>query len=138
MVISGGVNTVGTVAAAFKRQLRDPGKTIEPVDQGQQTAAPATAVPSFITPASLVSVSGGTAAVAIIWQVAKTLFGHLAMTPVVPFVISLLVGGAIYLISTGDKHVKMSSKEKAVGLFIAFVNSLVLFNAALGLTSGSH
>lgn len=95
--------------------------------------AAASAVPSFITAASLASVSGGTAVITLLWQVSRTLFGQPAATPWVPFFCALLVGGAIYWMSVGDQNVQMSTREKVIGGFIAFVNSMVLFSAALGI-----
>lgn len=94
----------------------------------------ASAVPSFITAASLASVSGGTAVITLLWQVARTLIGPPAATPWVPFACALLVGGAIYWLSVGDQNVRMSTREQVVGVFIAFVNSMVLFSAALGIS----
>jgi len=91
------------------------------------------AVPSFITPASLASVSGGTAVVTLLWQVSKILVGGAASTHWIPFVCALLVGGVIYWMSIGDKNVRMEMKDKVIGIFIAFVNSMVLFTAALGI-----
>src|SRR6267154_174832 len=106
-----------------------------PALAAQSVAAPfaQAAVPSFITPASLASVSGGTAAVTLLWTVAKALFGKTAEMPLIPFVCALAVGAAIYWLSVADKKVKMSAREKVVGTFIAFLNSMVLFSASLGI-----
>jgi len=112
-----------------------------PVDPAPTAAVPAVppqeaaqaAVPSFITPASLASVSGGTAAVTLLWTVAKALFGKTAEMPLIPFVCALAVGAAIYWLSVADKKVKMSAREKVIGTFIAFLNSMVLFSASLGI-----
>jgi hypothetical protein len=93
------------------------------------------AVPSFITPASLASVSGGTAGVTLLWQVARTLFGPAANTPWVPFVSAVAVGAVIYLLSVKDQKVRLSTTETILGVFIAFLNSMVLFSAALGILS---
>jgi hypothetical protein len=91
------------------------------------------AVPAFITPASLITVSGGTAAVTLLWTVAKALAGDHAKSSWVPFGISLVVGLFIYIASLSDKSVRISSREKAVGVFVAFLNSMVLFCAAMGI-----
>ena len=101
-----------------------------PAAAAQPTAA---AVPSFITTASLASVSGGTAVVTLLWQAARILFGSGAASPWVPFAFALLVGGAIYWLSVDDKNVQLHAREQAIGAFIAFVNSMVLFSAALGI-----
>ncbi len=92
-----------------------------------------TAVPSFITTASLISVSGGTAAVTLMWTVAKILFGKSADMPVIPFGCALVVGAVIYWLSVEDKKVRLSTKERVVGGFVAFLNSMVLFSASLGI-----
>jgi hypothetical protein len=78
-------------------------------------------------------VSGGTTAVTILWQVSKLLLGKPAGSPWVPFVFSLLVGVVIYLASIQDKKVQATTQEKVVGMFIGFVNSMVLFAAAVGI-----
>lgn len=78
----------------------------------------------------------------LIWQVAQRLFGASANTPWIPFWSAIAVGTVIYLMSVGDKNVSMSTREKIIGGFIALVNSLVLFSAALGIAGpiapGSH
>ena len=114
-----------------------------PVPAAAEFAAPATkvvppatietAVPSFITTASLISVSGGTTAVTLMWTVAKILFGKSAEMPVIPFCCALVVGAVIYWLSVEDKKVRLSTKEKVVGGFVAFLNSMVLFSASLGI-----
>ena len=105
----------------------------ESAQKTQTGAGDGQAVPSFITPASLVTVSGGTTAVTILWQVSKLLMGQSAQSPWVPFVFSLLVGTVIYLVSIQDKNVQATTQEKIVGMFIGFVNSMVLFAAAVGI-----
>jgi hypothetical protein len=107
----------------------------KPASQGPVQPPPGTpqAVPSFITPASLVTVSGGTATVTLLWQVSKLLVGKPAGAPWVAFLISIMVGSVIYLASIQDEKVHATSREKAVGMFIGFVNSMVLFAAAVGI-----
>jgi hypothetical protein len=124
MKISSTVNTVATVSGSF---------AAAPGGQLPSRAQTETAVPSFITPASLASVSGGTAAVTLLSQVAKTLFGKAAATPWIPFFCALAVGAAIYFISVEDKNVHLSVGERAAGVFIALLNSMVLFSATLGI-----
>ncbi len=102
-------------------------RTVSP-DAGQ-----ASTVPSFITPQSLVTVSGGTGAVTLLWQIARTLFGTSATSSWVPFLISLCVGGIIYLLSVNDADFHAPLRQKVIGFFIAFLNSMVLFSAALGI-----
>jgi hypothetical protein len=91
------------------------------------------AVPAFITPASLLTISGGTASVTLLWQVAKTLVGKPADSPWLAFLFSLLIGVAIYLLSIQDAKVQATLREKIVGGFIGFLNSMVLFAAAVGI-----
>lgn len=91
------------------------------------------AVPAFITPASLITVSGGTAGVTLLWQVAKMLGGSAAESPWVPFGISLVIGTLIYVLSVQDAKVKATTSEKIVGIFVGFMNSMVLFAAAVGI-----
>ena len=91
------------------------------------------AVPSFITPASLVTVSGGTATVTLLWSVAEKLIGDPAKSIWVPFGISIVIGGVIYALSIGDSNVNVTTRQKAIGAFIGFLNSMVLFAAAVGL-----
>jgi hypothetical protein len=102
----------------------------------RSVAAPvphAQAVPSFITPASLVTVSGGTAAVTMVWGAAKKLVGMSADTPWVPFGISLLIGVVIYMLSVGDDKVQLTTREKITDAVVGFLNSMVLFSAAVGI-----
>lgn len=107
----------------------------QPVPHAQNQASPAaSAVPSFITKASLVTVSGGTTAVTLLWQVAKLLLGSWAGSPWVAFGLSLLVGLVIYLLSVQDNQVRLTRSEKYIGFFIGFLNSMVLFSAAAGLS----
>lgn len=103
-------------------------------------AAPAVAspaVPAFITTASLITVSGGTAAVTMLWQVSKVLVGKPAGSPWLGFFFSPMTGGAIYLLSIQDKKVQATLREKVIGAFIGFLNSMVLFSAAVGIL-GPH
>jgi hypothetical protein len=69
----------------------------------------------------------------VVWQIAKLLFGMRAQSPWIPFAVSVVVGAAIYLLSIGDEKVKVSQRDKIVGIFIAFLNSMVLFAASVGI-----
>ena len=131
MQISSLVNTIPTRSASPRAP--DPRPTSIETGQPEAGNGAAPAVPSFITPASLVSVSGGTAAVTLLWTVSKTLFGARADTPWVPFFCALIVGTAIYLISLQDQNTVLTPKDKTVGIIIAFLNSMVLFAAARGI-----
>jgi ABC-type cobalamin transport system permease subunit len=95
----------------------------------------ANAVPSFITTALLATVTGGTTAVTLLWQVARVLFGTGANTPWVPFLCAMTGGTCIYLVRVKDQNVKLSTRESVSGVFIAFLNSVALFSAALGISS---
>ena len=69
-----------------------------------------------------------------LWQVTKVLWTPAAGAYWIPFIFAVLVGAVIFLWGTNDKNVNISRRERIVGGFIAFVNSMVLFLAALGFT----
>jgi hypothetical protein len=150
MKLSMGVNTIPSLSAglgmknlhAGLEHAEAPGgvspEALAPDSSAAPGAATANAVPAFITPASLITVSGGTAAVTLLWQVAKLLAGARAESPWVPFGISLLIGALIYVLSIQDAKVKASTSEKIVGIFVGFMNSMVLFAAAVGILGKSQ
>jgi len=94
-------------------------------------------VPAFITPASLITVSGGTGAVTLLWQVSKMLLGGLAASPWLAFGFSLLIGAVIYILSLKDQNMQRSLRERVASGVIAFLNSMVLFSAAVGILGRS-
>jgi hypothetical protein len=135
MKISNLVNTmvpVKPVVAPPRAAGREIARPLATAANGTPGESPQ-AVPSFITTASLVTISGGTSAVTLLWQVAKLLFGKPAGSPFVAFGLSLLIGTVIYLLSVQDDKVHLTTREKVIGGFIGFLNSMVLFEAAVGI-----
>jgi hypothetical protein len=89
----------------------------------------------FLTPQSLVTFPGATAAGLLIWRVAIVLFP--ASTSVssvwVPFVIALVLGAFIWWIGVSDPDAHMNTREKITAAGVALLNSLQIFASLLGL-----
>jgi hypothetical protein len=93
--------------------------------------------PVFITPQAFATFPGASLAVLIIWKTLGLVVPQVNTGYVVPFIASLIVGGLIYYMSL---TATMTSKDRAVGLFLAFVNScyLALFVIGIPLTFGMN
>jgi hypothetical protein len=94
--------------------------------------APAT-VPTFITAQSLATFPGATLAVTLIWYVGASLYDPLEHE-LVPFLASLSVGAFIYYISVSDEASVITRREKRIGIGVAFLNSLQIFAAVVGIS----
>lgn len=104
----------------------------QPAMAAQPPLPSAPTVSSFITPQSVTSFAGGTAATTLIWQVSQILFPGAGATPWAGFFSAVAVGALIYWVSTSDQNLDHSRSEKIKGMIFAFLNCLVLFCAALG------
>ncbi|WP_158807410.1 hypothetical protein [Beijerinckia sp. L45] len=105
----------------------------EAIGDDGNTAAPETApesVGAFITPQTLVSFTGATGAISLLWSALKTL----ALIPdgwncYIGLLLSFVVGRLIYYINITGSNTTMSRRDKIIGFVIAVLNIFVLFNA---------
>ena len=88
----------------------------------------------FITAQSLATFPVASAVIAVIWNVLGALVEGWAKNKVVPFVVALIIGMVIYLLSA-DKG--QTAGEKAGKFVIALINSFLLAAAALGIGSAA-
>jgi hypothetical protein len=98
--------------------------------------APATTVSAFLTPESLVTFPGASAAVLILWKVAGGLVPNWSGSRWVALVLALVIGLLVYLISNSDKtldHAPATFAQKLTTGAIALINSLFLYAAAVGI-----
>lgn len=103
-------------------------------------APPAPAAPAgvsqqgaFVTPQTIASFAGATFVVQLLWNVAGMIVPGWERKPLVALVASMMVGIILYLISeTGDARGPVSRRERLIGIFIAMINTLVIFSAAVG------
>jgi len=87
-------------------------------------------VGAFITVQTLVSFTGATGAISLLWSAIKALgVVPAAWSVYVGLFLSLLIGTFIYYINISDPNTQHTGRDKAIGSVIAFLNSLVLFNA---------
>jgi hypothetical protein len=101
-----------------------------------QGAPQDTAVSAFLTPQSLATFPGASAAVLILWKVAGQLVPAWKESRLVPLALALLVGLLVYLISNADRaldHAPATFVQKLTTGMIALFNSLFLYAAAVGL-----
>lgn len=101
-------------------------------EEGDAGGSPGT-VGAFITPQSLVSFTGATGAISIIWATVQS-FATLSppYDKAVGLAIALLVGIFIYWMNISDPNTTLTSREKQMAFVIAVLNSLVLFVASFG------
>jgi hypothetical protein len=89
----------------------------------------------FVTPQTVASFAGATLAVSMMWKVSGIVRAGLETKQWVALVASALVGVALYLISESDPaRGPVTPRERLIGIFVAFINTLVLFFAAIGAT----
>lgn len=108
-----------------------------------QVAAPTPGAPApvqdnksqgvFLTPQSLVTFPGATAAGLLIWRVADVLYPASASVIWVPFVIALVLGAFIWWIGVSDPEAHMTPRDMIVAAGIALLNTLQIFASLLGL-----
>lgn len=83
----------------------------------------------FVTAQSLVTFPVATAAVTTMWRVLISIESSLSHR-IVPFLLALLIGGLIYMMSVTNAT---TFKEKFTGAGIALINSFTIAAAALGI-----
>jgi len=114
-----------------------------PHPAGARRTAPARArasgqgltVSSFVNPQSLASFPGASFVVALLTQTIRSLNADLRSALWIPFVVSLVVGSIVFLVSLSDENSTSrptTTPGWIVAIFIAFVNSIVLYLAAIG------
>lgn len=87
----------------------------------------------FVTPQSLTSFAGASFAVTAATQVCYRLVPLFAGNLWVPFICALLVGTIVFMINELDpQKTPKSRREWFIGVAVAFINSIVLFDAAIG------
>jgi hypothetical protein len=93
------------------------------------TAAPGQ-VGAFITPQTLVTFPGASTVVTVVWKLLGTAIPSWHDVKLVLFVIALIVGMLIYLLSDDKGN---DVKSKVSSFIIALLNSFMLAAAALGI-----
>jgi len=89
----------------------------------------------FVTPQSMATFPGASAAVLVAWHVLDDVFA-LPHSKVVLLAVSLLVGFLIFLMSETRG---MTPRQKFIAAIIAFINSLLIAASALGIdVSAGH
>ena len=100
------------------------------------SAAPTTVVERqgvFVTPQSLTSFAGASGITTLIWRTSGLLQEGWDKEPLVALLIAALVGAAIYLINETDPaRGPVTGRERLIGIFIAIINTIVIFSAAVG------
>jgi hypothetical protein len=134
-----GIYSIFNISVPRPSGRTDQGVGPRPIGQPQDAKPPVedtgeqATVGAFITPQSLVSFTGATGAISIIWG---TIGAFLTVDAVVEralgLAISLIVGFFIYWINVSDPQAVMSGRDKKIAIGIAFLNSLVLFVASFG------
>ncbi len=87
----------------------------------------------FLTPQSLATFPGATAAGLLIWRVVDVLHPAWASVIWVPFVIALILGAFIWWIGVSDPNADQSARYKITTAGIALLNTLQIFASLLGL-----
>lgn len=90
---------------------------------------------AFVTLQSLTSFAGATGVVGLLWRTLAAVLPSWGQTVSAAFCCSLLVGGALYVISETDPaRGPLRRRDYFVDAFVALVNVLVLFSAVVGAT----
>lgn len=88
---------------------------------------------SFVTPQSITSFAGASFVVGLLWQSSEYLHAGASQSQLVGLGISVIVGAFLFFISATDPNgKKMQARDWFIDGIVAFINSLVLFSAALG------
>jgi hypothetical protein len=117
--------------SAFNINMAAP---VRPAIPGQPLAAAAAPAPaqagSFVTPQSLASFSGMTAAITVIWAFIEGVIGlgHLLW---IGAVIAACCGALLYWTDASDPN-RSSNPPTPMRILAAVVNTILLFNAASG------
>jgi hypothetical protein len=94
---------------------------------------PSSPVGTFITPQSLVSFPGATAAISLIWGVINRVAAPAPTARnLIGLAICFVVGMVIYWINITDPAVPATPREKQIGFVIALLNICMLFSASFG------
>lgn len=90
---------------------------------------------AFVTLQSLTSFAGATGVVGLLWRTLAAVLPGWGQSITAAFCCSLVVGAALYLISETDPaRGPLRPREYFVDAFVALINILVLFSAAVGAT----
>ncbi|MEP5758695.1 MAG: hypothetical protein ABJ327_05150 [Litoreibacter sp.] len=90
---------------------------------------------TFLTPQTLITFPGATAAIVIVWQSVEALLPKLQDSIWVPFVISAVVGLFIFIIGVSDPDSKMSKRDITIGFLVSIINVFYLFGSATGISA---
>ena len=88
----------------------------------------------FITKQSLTTFPGASIAVFLVWQVVAMLFPNYGGSVWVAFVASAGIGTFIWWMGASDPKSNMSMRDKLIAAAVAFVNSLQVFAATVGIS----
>jgi hypothetical protein len=103
------------------------------------TGAAVTQQGVFVTPQTIASFAGATLAVSLMWKVSGFIRSGWDTRPWVALVASALVGIVLYLISESDPaRGPVATRDRLIGIFVAFINTLVLFSAAVGAAASTQ
>ena len=109
---------------------------LEGVDDGDGGDSGGTVVGqqgAFVTPASLASFAGATFAVTTMWRVSGVIVPGWDHKPLVGLAAAAIVGIVLYLISElSPNRGPVTSSDRLVAVFVGFINTLVIFSAAMG------
>ena len=120
------VRTVASVPAGAAVGLGAAGATLP-------AGATVTQQGVFVTPQTVASFAGATLAVSMMWKVSGIIHSGWDKAPLVALAASVIVGIVLYLISESDPaRGPVTSRDRLIGIFVAFINTLVLFSAAIG------
>jgi hypothetical protein len=100
---------------------------------GAPAAQPDQSQGVFLTPQSLVTFPGATAAGLLISRVVDKLVPAVHASVWVPFVIALVLGAFIWWIGISDPAADQSKRYRVMSAGIALINSLQIFASLLGL-----
>jgi hypothetical protein len=87
-------------------------------------------VGAFVTVQSLVSFSGATGAIGLLWSAIKALdVVPAAWDTYLGMALSFVIGMLIYYINISDANAPQGRRDRIISFVIAVLNTLVLFNA---------
>lgn len=87
----------------------------------------------FVTPQTIANFAGATLAVSLMWKVTGVVWPGWEREPIVGLIASGLVGVVLYLISETDPaRGPVTLRDRLIGIFVALINTLVIFSAAVG------
>jgi hypothetical protein len=117
--------------------VKPAGRTFGPTPTGEDEAAAGGggeevrgSVGAFITVQTLVSFSGATGAIGLLWSAIKALDVVPAAWDIyLGMALSFVIGMLIYYINISDPSAAQGRRDRIIGLVIAVLNTLVLFNA---------